>query len=373
MSNLLPGDTRAVVPNPNPAPLPKVRVVDDFIAPPAIRALLHQLGDNGLHSARAQLANQPELSGLTLDFWIPAPLEQRVRRALSGSCRRASAGLDEWLQRVPGQVGGGSDVDWHRDVSRHGELIDEEVGVLYLAGEGTLVIADPETAHETRMEVLPGRLISWCNRSLVHKLEARPGAPRVMLGPMTVDAAQTALCRGGSPCASPGDLGMARPQQPNEIRSVWNGRPVVVKCFPDATVVVKCRDFDAELAALSAIKHPNVARLLRYTAPEDTEGEKARYLVLDLPTTDLGSALPQMNWAERTLVLLGAWRGLKATHDARFLRVSRVGSSDVRIHADGTGVLANFGLASPIPEGEDVVNFVETFADVWMLPDQLDA
>ena len=83
--------------------------------------------------------------------------------------------------------------------------------------------------------------------------------------------------------------------------------------------------FTQELAALRAVQHQNVIKLLAYNETGDPDG--CSYLVMPLKKADLGAILRDrprnrlgLDWAQRCSALLDSLRGLEALHDNSMLQ-----------------------------------------------------
>lgn len=162
-------------------------VIDGFLAADEARALLEQLPTPLLEEGQ-------ERRHLTLD--VPLGLERRIQLSLLGNSRRP--GPEQPKSHAGGirvavaaRVATGS-VPLHQDCftpfdAAETNFIDDCVAVVYLSGAGSFVVDDG--FGEEAIDVVPGRLVAWHNGACKHRLDARPeGGPRVMLGPMALDA-----------------------------------------------------------------------------------------------------------------------------------------------------------------------------------------
>jgi len=176
--------------------LDDILVIDDFFSEDLRQDLLGQLDSADRGNAS---------SAVTFNFRIPLDVYGRVHAI---ACRNTkppdpSHSAEQGLcVKVPGQIGVHGDVSWHQDVTDTGERLIGFVALVYLKGAGTLVFRrqDVEDTQDVHVDVLPGRMVTWCNTTFRHKLDAH-SHERVMLGPVAVNSANF-LCRGGSPMAS---------------------------------------------------------------------------------------------------------------------------------------------------------------------------
>lgn len=73
----------------------------------------------------------------------------------------------------------------HKDTFQDDTLVDGQVGLVYLEGNGRMLFEHDVTGELTVVDVKPGRFLSWDNVQYTHKLEAG-SIPRRILGPMTL-------------------------------------------------------------------------------------------------------------------------------------------------------------------------------------------
>lgn len=209
-------------------------VIDSFISPDEARALLEQLPTPLLDEGQ-------ERRLFTLD--VPSDLERRMRRSLLGSAcpepPKSCAG--DTLIPVAARIATGS-VPMHQDCftpfdAAETNFIDDGVAVVYLSGAGSFVVDDG--SGEKAIDVVPGRLVAWNNGASKHRMDARPECgPRVMLGPVAIDA-------GGSL---------------ERAHDVWSTHPGYIGyCQNQAAEAVARGDADAARAALSNIGIPSIA------------------------------------------------------------------------------------------------------------------
>eukprot|EP01051_Picozoa_sp_SAG22_P008706 SAG22_NODE_682_length_7924_cov_25.432460_4_plen_259_part_00 len=97
----------------------------------------------------------------------------------------------------------------HADVTCAGDVVDGQVCLLYLGGEGEMVFTCAATGEERRVALRPNLAVSWPNGGYTHRVEAGPAAaklaPRLMIGPYYAAGTGTG---GGSlaRCMSPAAL-----------------------------------------------------------------------------------------------------------------------------------------------------------------------
>jgi len=163
-----------------------VRVLDGFADEGALAELLSQL-PGGIASA-AKAGAPLELQRFALR--VPDSLAQSVAGALGwrGEALGAVASV------MPASANGQNVTehkDWHTS-GRTSGFAEGDVALLYLHGRGELEFTDLDAAGgcaaSRTVDVAPGRLVLWNNGAVKHGVASVPGAPRIALGPMALDA-----------------------------------------------------------------------------------------------------------------------------------------------------------------------------------------
>lgn len=77
-------------------------------------------------------------------------------------------------------------------------VVEGQVGVLYLDGDGQMIFTNDESKAETSIDIMPGRFIAWANSAFTHRVVHGPrNVMRRMLGPLTWDDASQEETREG--------------------------------------------------------------------------------------------------------------------------------------------------------------------------------
>ncbi len=90
-------------------------------------------------------------------------------------------------------------------------VVEGQVGVLYLGGDGRMVFTRDATGQETSIDIRANRFIAWNNSDYTHRVEQPAGGmPRRILGPLTRSAAANSgssglvgVCGGATVTACP--------------------------------------------------------------------------------------------------------------------------------------------------------------------------
>eukprot|EP00931_Biecheleriopsis_adriatica_P115866 TRINITY_DN91618_c0_g1_i1.p1 TRINITY_DN91618_c0_g1~~TRINITY_DN91618_c0_g1_i1.p1 ORF type:complete len:379 (-),score=62.38 TRINITY_DN91618_c0_g1_i1:37-1173(-) len=158
-------------------------VIDNFISESerlSLRGQLPQLKDNAVRS------------DLIAD--IPVRLEQRIWQAMRDHSGGANGSLDavhagDATISVPARLARGS-VPMHQDCFNPCDaaeigFIGGYVGILYLEGEGSLVMDDGSGEHS--IDAAPSRFVAFENGSCYHRFDApEESSQRAMIGPMAM-------------------------------------------------------------------------------------------------------------------------------------------------------------------------------------------
>ena len=138
--------------------------------------------------------------------------------------------------------------------------------------------------------------------------------------------------------------------QAQVFRGEWKGLQVAVKRV-DKHALLGEQGFRRELAALRAVRHENVLRMLGYNEDGDPSGHQ--YLVMPMMVGgDLSVALPKLQAKGRVRVIKDALCGLQALHGHSILHFD-IKPCNILLDAQGSARLADCGLSRPMQQGEN--------------------
>merc|ERR1711920_387130 len=84
-----------------------------------------------------------------------------------------------------------------RDVRDSRDFADGNVGLLYLHGSGKIEFTEVEIEKKSNpntiptkhsVDIIPGRMVVWSNRRLLHRIVGEKGQARIFIGPAIVDS-----------------------------------------------------------------------------------------------------------------------------------------------------------------------------------------
>ncbi len=142
-------------------------------------------------SAIAQLRGQfPAASERFLEFInVPRSLYERMAGLVAPNERKAlaAAAATATSVQLPAHralLSGKKGVAEHKDGYLDASAVEQNVGLLYLKGDGVVRFTHEATGEQTHVDVKPGRFLTWDNMAYTHTVF--PGQEtREMLGPMT--------------------------------------------------------------------------------------------------------------------------------------------------------------------------------------------
>ena len=171
-------------------PAPGLFFLDDVVDPAAM-AELQTAFNATMHHAPVVEGRRTMAVPAGVAARLTAALVHRRRLDLDHHDAAAAAAAAAAALELPVNVRHDSFAN-HKDtyhVARAHEprvVVDGQVGVLYLGGDGRMVFTRDATGQETSIQIKANRFIAWDNANFTHRVEQPAGGmPRQILGPLT--------------------------------------------------------------------------------------------------------------------------------------------------------------------------------------------